>query len=1715
MRLSKHAKRIATIVAFASQLVPMAATAQYLNLSNLPLYVGANVAPQVMLTISKDQQLYKKAYNDYSDLDGDGLLETTYKHAISYYGYFDSFKCYDYDVANLRFVPFGTTTDKFCTGANANKWSGNFLNWGTMSRMDAVRKLLYGGLRSTDTSALTVLERTYLPTEAHSSAKYYNGTDAAGVVAPINQLTPFNPPTTAPTKALTSASFAPGTGVKTFSFTGTLPTGFSIGDQVVIAGNAANTMTGVVACTNVAGTQTNALGQTCTTSNQIKVDVQGFTGTTAFTAWTLTDFTPIGITFCNTTLGGTGALGTGAPATPQFKSQTNTNPPLIRVASGNFGLWTSNERWQCFWREETAASAINFGTYGGNRNNGNKAALSGLTSGTFEPIKATHGLGQPDYVARVEACRSTLLGQEKCKQYPNGNYKPVGLLQVYAEPGLLQFGLMTGSYDKNVSGGVLRKNIGGITDEINTTTDGTFKSAALASGYAGIVNTLNRMRLYGYYYGDGTYLGATGDNCNFQLTSITQGSCTSWGNPMSEIYYETLRYLAGGKPTSGGNPQPTAAYTYTYAGSKEQTLGLPLPAWTDPITQNNYCAPLNTIVFNASVSSSDDDQAVSGSTKTVLGSVSLASSFTAAIGAKTATQWTDQVGQTGGENIHGNSYFIGRSGALTNEFCDAKNVTSLGSISGICPEGPTQAGSYKIAGLAYATHINHIRSDLTVPASNTTALKVNTYGVQLATNVPQLALKLSGETTPRVVIQPAYRLFNVPPQGGGTLVELKIVAQSPPATDYVSGLIYLNWEDSEQGGDYDQDMWGVMSYCMVTGARTSCPALTLPSGALLTFPVQGVNTVAVTTQTLAQSTGGGQGFGYIISGTNKDGPHFHSGILGHAFTDPTGVTVINAGTVLSPVAGASLNGTTQINASGGCANCRAVSEGVANTSTATKVVYTLGAGTGRTLNDPLWYAAKWGGFKEGTGGNNKPDLQSEFDIKDTNGNNNPDGIPDNYFLVNNPLGLESALDKAFVAILTTSSASSVATNSTSLNTGSRVYQARFNSNDWSGQLLSFTIDLNGVISSTPEWDTGQKILGQSPASRVIYTWDDSTLQPTTFHWGNLNATQQSYLNTSQSNTNDGMGAQRVDYLRGDAANEGLGVNNFRRRVNTKLGDVVNSNPQYVGSPSASGAAYSEAAYTTFKNTWASRKPMIYVGANDGMLHAVDAGTSTSTQGTVLMSYVPSQVYYKLSWLTAQGYLHRYFVDGTPAIADVKINGAWRSVLIGALAGGGQGVFALDVTDPTQFTEANASNIVLWEFNDTDYRGLGYTYGQPRIAKMANGKWAAIVAVGYNDTYSCSSPPCPDRVDNLPSTTGRGRVFVIFIENGGPAHTWNQGTDYIVLDTRVGSSAAPDGVASPTPVDVDGDGKVDFIYFGDLQGNMWKWDVTDSDPNDWKPAFGSTSSPLPLYNARDASNNVQPITSSPVVFNHPNGGLVVLFGTGQYLQPTDPNGPYTLHTFYGIWDQQTKTYVNAQANPSASRVATSVTTPRNSTILQKQSILAETTVSGIAFRVNSDNIPDWTFQRGWYLDLLVDPTQTSTGTLTGERVVFDAFVRNGKIVVDTLVPSTVSCDSGGTSWLMDLDAATGRRPTESPFDVNGDRNFSTGDKVNIPGIGLVYVSGRQSQVGVTPRPTVIAGTPGKEFKVTSGSTGGMESILENPGGGALTMQRRSWREILRN
>ena len=1651
---------------------------QALNISDTPLFLIGSVKPLVMLDISKDQQLYKKAYNDYSDLDSDGQIETTYKHSINYYGYFDPGKCYTYDSTDKRFEPASVSATKKCSG----QWSGNFLNWASMARMDAVRKLLYGGLRSPDrsngdgsgisdgdTATSTVLERVFLPNDAHSWAKYYDGDGGAT----ISEVTPYTPPTTTTTSSTSNTITNTGSNTVSYVFTLGSATGFANNDYVLISADANNYLKGQI---------------TAVSSSDITVSVANanYAGSGTYSSWTVENLSKRGITLCNTTLGASSGI--------QRDSQTNTNLPRLRVAGGNFSLWSANERWQCRWIGEKSES------------NSNIYADSGIPAASGNPTLGTHGTGTGlgDYFVRVQACVSGLIGSEKCKEYTSGNFKPIGLLQVYGDPDQIHFGLMTGSYDNNISGGVLRKNTTTFTNEVNA--NGTFTTTV------GIVKTLDRMRIYGYDFNDGTYLDSSGDNCDFGLTTITEGNCTSWGNPMSELYYESLRYFAGaGSPTTA----------YSSASTKDTALGLPRPSWAQPLDASNYCAPLNSLVFNASVSTNDFD----------LAAVSMAGINSAS----TAAALADLVGTNEVPTIAGGSYFIGSSatsGADNNELCNAKTVVNLGSIKGICPEGPTLLGSYLMPGLAYHARTNKIRTgtapdiELNVPAGDTKSLKVATYGIQLATNVPRIPITLPGKT---VILQPIFRLDRSG-FGGGALVDLKILSQTATANT-ATGKIYLNWEDSEQGGDYDQDEWGILSYCMTT-VDGGCGLLS------------SANTIKITTDVIAKSTPYEAGFGYVVSGTTQDGPHFHSGINGFDFTDPISGVL-------------------------GCSNCN-------HGDAATSVTYTLGTGTAKSLEDPLFYAAKWGGFNDlpedidGDGildagedlnsngildaADGKPGPAKEWDVLTTSGTPGSDGIPDNYFLVSNPLGLETALNSAFLKILKDSSASAVATNSSTLNTTSRVFQGRFSSSFWSGQLLSYRLSptTGAVLSAAtappnwvltdipyPEWDAGQKIKAQADTasdSRTILTRSSTTGTSVDFTYANLNSTQQASLNLNVALQQDNCGPERVDFLRGRSAREGTGSlacatapatatpaitqQRFRTRSISILGDIINSNPSFVGQPSAGYSDVDHPGYSAFRTSFKNRAPVVYVGANDGMLHGFDVSTTwvdtdplvdsdsdgtltndkdvtvpAANAGNEVLAYVPSPVYPNLRLLTDDNYksLHKFFVDSSPMMADVcvsactsAVSAVWKTVLIGGLGAGGKGFYALNVTNPLDATKdaantplfnlttgSHTANILMWEFTNADDVDLGFTFntsptklsnGQAKqIVKFENGRWGVVVGNGYNST---------------PSTDpGKAALYVLFVEGptgGTTPKTWQAGgVDYVKI---VAENGPNNGLSTPVPFDADGDGLVDTVYAGDLKGNVWKFDLSSATASSWAVAYSGTA----LFSAGTS----QPITTPPEVSLHPTSGLMVLIGTGKFLgSPDDTNSAFfTTQSFYGLHD-------NGSVVSSISNLI--------------EQTITTTTVSSKTFRTTSatcDNLPlDATLPdcpspaKGWYTEL---PT-------SGERVTGSPKLDNGLIIFNTFIPSVSPCDFGGTGWLMALNYLTGTTPAYKVFNTNSDDKIDSADTA-VAGLLVGAALGGS---------TLIKSAPGGDASVAVSSltTGKTASDLFSFGAGSVG--RINWREIL--
>ena len=653
----------------------------------------------------------------------------------------------------------------------------------------------------------------------------------------------------------------------------------------------------------------------------------------------------------------------------------------------------------------------------------------------------------------------------------------------------------------------------------------------------------------------------------------------------------------------------------------------------------------------------------------------------------------------------------------------------------------------------------------------------------------------------------------------------------------------------------------------------------------------------------------------------------------------------------------------------------------------------------------------------------------------------------------------------------TGSAAAVALNSASLSTDTRIFQARFNSGESSGQLRAIPLDADGNIGSVL-WDAGDVLKTQ--ASREIITFDGSTGVP--FRWTSLSTPEQDALNRNASGSTDGFGPQRLNYLRGDTSAESVSPYNFRVRNNSfKLGDIVHSAPVFVGAPPFLYPDNLETApYSLYRINNQTRTPIVYVGANDGMLHGFDADT-----GEEKLAYVPARLYGSLSQLTAPAYAHRYYVDGSPTAGDAFYNAAWHTVLVGSLRAGGQGIFALDVTDPTTFSEANADSLFMWEFSDATDADLGYTFGEATIAKMQNGRWAAIFGNGYNNTEA----------DGNASSTGNAVLYIVDIETGALIKK---------IDTQRGKAQSadgttPNGLSSPAVVDVDSDSVADLIYAGDLQGNLWKFDVQSTNPTNWDVAAAAGPTPQPLFTATDAGGTPQPIIVRPEAGHHPDGlnGFMVYFGTGKYMETGDNSTtpPQQVQTFYGIWDQK--------------GVSTGNHTQVNKADLQTQTI-GTATYSGQTVRTVSDNpITSWGSAAGSFMGWQVDMP------LTAEKIVADPVLRTGRIIFPTLVPNDSPCAVGGTSWLMELNFRNGGPPAFPVFDLNDDGTFNTSDMTS----GGQFIIGIDPGLGIMPKP-VLLDDPAKsrELKITTGTGGDVKGIANNPGPDTAAAGRRSWRQM---
>ena len=669
-----------------------------------------------------------------------------------------------------------------------------------------------------------------------------------------------------------------------------------------------------------------------------------------------------------------------------------------------------------------------------------------------------------------------------------------------------------------------------------------------------------------------------------------------------------------------------------------------------------------------------------------------------------------------------------------------------------------------------------------------------------------------------------------------------------------------------------------------------------------------------------------------------------------------------------------------------------------------------------------------------------------------------------YFPATDPAAIAAGLQSIVTTIMAaTVSTTSTATNSTALNATSVVYQSQFTTSDkyqdWTGNLFAFPINATtGVVDTSPAdayWSGQAQLDTQNwNTGRLIATWDPVANAGTPFRWnsgtassGIANSTQLGQLLTAFAP--DPNGQDVLQYLRGSSAQEIRNGGRFRNRSHT-LGDIVNSGPQYVGAPSQGEPS---ASYASFAATYASRPAVVYVGANDGMLHAFDAAT-----GNERFAYIPAGVYSKLIDLASPSYnaTHQFYVNGSPQSSDVQFaDGTWHTLLVGAEAQGGASVYALDVTNPAAITSEGAlASSVLWDFTDVDM-GLGFS--TPSINDTAAG-WLVFVGNGY------------DSVNEKPV------LYALDPQSGAITSKIDLCAAVALSIPGACNPGVANGLSSVAVVNTGGEltGFANLLYAGDLQGNMWRVDISNADPTQWAVSI--------LFQARDASNNLQPITTTPAVSLNPRYpqvlGTMVFFATGELLGTQDL-AVQNLQTIYGVYD------------PPAGYAAPLT---RSSLVQQTLTAVSSGTTTLDVVTGNAVAIPT---QKGWYIDLSLNP---------GERVVTDPTLQAGELILTSYIPSTSACTGGGSSIFYVINYATGSSFPSPQFDVNGDGIINSKDTVGSGGAAQNPVAMSLGNVFASA-PTTIS-TAGGSMALTTLSNG---TILTTQLAGQ-TLSRQGWWEV---
>lgn len=1421
---------------------------QAIPLAQAPMLTLKTAPGLVMLTMGRDLPLSKSAYNDVTDIDGDGKIDLYFKEQFRYEGYFAYDRCYS-NSTGAEFTPVAYGTGTFVTGSTSAKyykcatgnaqsttWSGNFLNWLTMSRYDVLRKVLYGGKRSTDSATITVLERSYTPQDSTIWGKEYLSYANDGYY--INEHSPLAQPTTA------TASI---------------------------------------------------------TYRHLFANATLFAGDT------------------------------------KYEASATLNPPQLFVYKNQ-----TNRLWDLVATERPILTAAPVGA----------------------PATAALGRLGP-YVVRVKTCvdlpvASVSKYEDWCTGYPYNaptKYKPTGLLHKYGEgnadkASTLAFGLLSGSYDNNYSGGVLRQNIDDFSREIDAAT-GIFKPSTGTGSVRGIVHHLNELRPIGF--GAGNYEW----DCGFNFGILrTNGSCMMWGNPLGEMMFETLRYFAGA-------PAATPAYTTGVGAtgnrtidngstvtSPESALNLSYnTTWLNPYTaqptRTNAAAypkcsrPIQMVVGDPKTSF-DSDQLPGSFFNNYSGSSVSGPAGSLDVSAQADLIWNSEFSAP-------KNFFIGESGTVSDFNPSAKTVTSFKNIRGHAPDGTTNQGSFYGASVARFGKIN----GLTNAVAAVGTLKVDQISIALGDAAPKIEIPLNGKIISIVPFSKSVGgcaatvvrtkgLFQATGEITGFFVE-KIVNvtgfKSEPLTN--GGRPYysfrISYSDSYQGTDNETD--AVVNYII---QQTASNQLTI--GLKITY-------VATCME---------MHHGYVISGSSNDG----------VYLDVGGTDTVNAtlGYFLDTPQSATATATPYYSASPGTAVDTApytdtlhIPARLVRDTTANPRPFSSGTSTaGYVPHDMLWYAAKYGSAKL-TGST------YEFKLKD---NTNPQSDPENYYLVSNPSKLSEQMGDAFqkAASLAVATASAVATSGVKVAGDDLVFQAGFDSEKWGGELRAFKVKADGSLENDPEWRASDKLPTAATRTVILGRGGSSFLKITPSDYTSLTTAEQGFLQDNDV----------FQYLLGNRSKEKAKPSGtlrdrtsaFSDTTNTKpiIGDIVNSDPLYIGK---ADFGYADSDYAAFKTS--SDPKLVGVGSNDGSYRLVSATTNVLGGGVEKLAFIPKTVVSELSKLSLPSYSHQYYVDGPSAFGHVRYSGNWHALVASSLGAGGKAIFALDAS-ASDF----ATNGVLWELaggTTGNAAYLGNVLNKPIIGQL-NDSNKAVVMVG----------------NGANSTDGRAGLLILNANDG----SWNRSC----IPTNA-ANTTNNGMTSIAPVSF-ANGKIDLVYAADYKGNIWRIDPTLS-------SSGCSSGAVKVFSAG------KPITGELTVIPAPAGktGYMILFGTGKYSGASDPSST-TVQTLYGVWD-------NTALSTGGLLPADMLSYP----FLTYNATQLTRTLRAKTDPADANNNKTW-FEagsyKGWKIDL------SCSGCDTGERFVDKALVTgtgaDATAYFLTIAPGTDVCQVGGCGWVTGVDATSG-------------------------------------------------------------------------------------------